>query len=55
MGAAGSLQPMSRVSSLLNQHNGSYHQHFRDVSVLATFIDKYAESKRDISLWIYVI
>ncbi len=42
MGSSGgsNLQPMSRLSSLLNQNNGLYHKYFRDVSLLATFVDK---------------
>ncbi len=42
MGAGGGgLLPMSRISSFLNHKNGSYYQHFRDVSLLATFIDNH--------------
>ena len=42
MGAGGGgLLPMSRISSFLNHTNGSYYQHFRDVSLLATFIDNH--------------
>jgi hypothetical protein len=55
MGAAGNLQPMSRISSFLNQNNGSYHQHFRDVTLLATFVDKYVKLKFDIILWSFAI
>jgi hypothetical protein len=42
MGSSGgsNLQPMSRLSSLLNQNNGLYHKYFTDVSLLATFVDK---------------
>jgi hypothetical protein len=39
----GALQPMSRLSHLLNQRDGLYYQLFRDVSLLATFVDKYVE------------
>jgi hypothetical protein len=38
--SASNLQPMSRLSSLLNQNNGLYHKYFKDVSLLATFVDK---------------
>jgi hypothetical protein len=38
--ATPNLQPMARISSLLNQNNGLYHKYFRDVSLLATFVDK---------------
>ena len=42
MGAGGGgLLPMSRISSFLNHKNGSYYQHFKDVSLLATFIDNH--------------
>ena len=39
-----SLQSMSRISSLLNQDNGLYHKLFKDVSLLASFVDKYVHN-----------